>query len=128
MINTDQEHALQATDVTFEWENLPSNKDGKGKLADIPSSEATLTGPFRVHDINMCIPRGGLVAIVGRVGSGKSSLLQGLIGEMRKSGGEFSFGGRVAYCPQSAWIQNASLVRPVQPSTLGPFSSQDEEG
>lgn len=118
IINPGQEHALQAADVTFEWENLPSNKDGKGKLADVPSSEATLTGPFKVRDINMCVRRGSLVAIVGRVGSGKSSLLQGLIGEMRKCCGEFSFGGRVAYCPQSAWIQNASLVCPIQLSTI----------
>lgn len=34
----------------------------------------------------------------------------GLIGEMRKVGGRVSFGGRVAYCAQTAWIQNATLV------------------
>lgn len=39
----------------------------------------------------------------------QSSLLQGLVGEMRKTSGEFAFGGRVAYCPQTAWIQNSSL-------------------
>ena len=35
----------------------------------------------------------------------------GLIGEMRKVHGRVSFGGRVAYCAQTAWIQNATLVR-----------------
>jgi ABC-type multidrug transport system fused ATPase/permease subunit len=72
--------------------------------------------PFALHDITLSIPRGTLVAIVGRVGSGKSSLLQGLIGEMRTTGGKWAFGGSVAYCPQSAWIQNATLVSlvPVQ--------------
>jgi ATP-binding cassette, subfamily C (CFTR/MRP), member 1 len=34
----------------------------------------------------------------------------GLIGEMRKVQGHVSFGGRVAYCAQTAWIQNATLV------------------
>jgi ATP-binding cassette, subfamily C (CFTR/MRP), member 1 len=29
---------------------------------------------------------------------------------MRKVQGEVTFGGRVAYCPQTAWIQNATLV------------------
>lgn len=29
---------------------------------------------------------------------------------MRKVQGEVVFGGRVAYCPQTAWIQNATLV------------------
>ena len=53
----------------------------------------------------MEIPRGVLVAIVGHVGSGKTSLLQGLIGEMRKTSGSITFGGSVGYCPQIAWIQ-----------------------
>ncbi|KAJ7824113.1 hypothetical protein B0H13DRAFT_2444703 [Mycena leptocephala] len=42
--------------------------------------------PFALHDITLSIPRGTLAAVVGRVGSGKSSLLQGLIGEMRTTG------------------------------------------
>ena len=60
---------------------------------------------FQVRDISMEIPRGMLVAVVGPVGSGKTSLLQGLIGEMRKTSGSITFGGSVGYCPQSAWIQ-----------------------
>ncbi|KAJ7040911.1 ABC protein [Mycena alexandri] len=65
--------------------------------------------PFALQNISLTIPRGILAAVVGRVGSGKSSLLQGLIGEMRSTGGKWTFGGRVAYCPQGAWIQNATL-------------------
>ncbi|KAF8969223.1 ABC transporter [Flammula alnicola] len=64
---------------------------------------------FKIRDVDMDIPRGQLVAIVGSVGSGKTSLLQGLIGEMRKTAGNIVFGGSVAYCPQSAWIQNATI-------------------
>lgn len=30
---------------------------------------------------------------------------------MRRVSGDVSLGGRVAYCPQTAWIQNATLVR-----------------
>ena len=60
---------------------------------------------FQVKDISMEIPRGKLVAIVGAVGSGKTSLLQGLVGEMRKASGSITFGGSVGYCSQSAWIQ-----------------------
>jgi ABC-type transporter Mla maintaining outer membrane lipid asymmetry ATPase subunit MlaF len=54
---------------------------------------------------NLSIPRGQLVAIVGPVGTGKTSLLQGIIGEMRRTSGTVKFGGSVSYCPQSAWIQ-----------------------
>lgn len=60
---------------------------------------------FKLNDVNMEIPRGKLVAIVGPVGSGKSSLLQGIIGEMRRTEGTIKFCGSVAYCPQTAWIQ-----------------------
>ncbi|KAG6918643.1 hypothetical protein DXG01_012762 [Tephrocybe rancida] len=97
-----QGYALVATNATFEWEAFASQPTEK-------HVEPDTTAPFVVRDINMLVPRGSLVAIVGRVGSGKSSLLQGLIGEMRRVSGKFSFGGQVAYCPQSAWIQNASL-------------------
>lgn len=60
---------------------------------------------FKVRDVSLKIPRGKLVALVGPVGNGKSSLLQGLIGEMRKTSGSVTFGASVSYCPQSAWIQ-----------------------
>jgi len=35
---------------------------------------------FRLHDINLEVPRGQLCAIVGPVGAGKSSLVQGMTG------------------------------------------------
>lgn len=38
---------------------------------------------FRLRDVNIKIPRGQMVFIIGRVGSGKSSLLYSLLGEMK---------------------------------------------
>jgi ATP-binding cassette subfamily C (CFTR/MRP) protein 1 len=49
------------------------------------------------------------VAVVGRVGSGKSSLLSALLGEMEKLEGNVNTYGKVAYVPQQAWIQNSTL-------------------
>lgn len=40
-----------------------------------------------LKNLNLHIPRGSLVAIVGAVGSGKSSLLSALLGEMNKISG-----------------------------------------
>lgn len=57
----------------------------------------------------MEISRGQLVAIVGAAGVGKTSLLQGLTGEMRRTAGTVEFGGTVSYCAQSAWIQNVTI-------------------
>uniref|UniRef100_A0A8C5TUD7 Canalicular multispecific organic anion transporter 2 n=1 Tax=Malurus cyaneus samueli TaxID=2593467 RepID=A0A8C5TUD7_9PASS len=59
--------------------------------------------------INMLVPSGSLVAIVGHVGCGKSSLVSALLGEMEKLEGEVAVKGSVAYVPQQAWIQNATL-------------------
>ncbi|KAF9581339.1 hypothetical protein BGW38_001686 [Lunasporangiospora selenospora] len=53
---------------------------------------------FSLKKISFQIPRGQLVAVVGAVGSGKSSLLNALVGEMRKASGSLT-----------AWIQNATV-------------------
>lgn len=42
--------------------------------------EDTTNRVFKLHDINITVPKGSLTAIVGAIGSGKSSLLQGLMG------------------------------------------------
>ncbi|XP_067274888.1 multidrug resistance-associated protein 1 isoform X1 [Pseudorasbora parva] len=65
--------------------------------------------PPTLKRINVRIPEGSLVAVVGHVGSGKSSLLSALLGEMEKQEGNVSIKGSVAYVPQQAWIQNATL-------------------
>jgi ABC-type multidrug transport system ATPase subunit len=65
---------------------------------------------------------GSFTAIVGRVGSGKSSLLQALIGEMRRTRGSVVFSAPVAYVPQTAWIRNATLRENVL------FGAVEDEG
>ncbi|KFP82105.1 Canalicular multispecific organic anion transporter 2, partial [Acanthisitta chloris] len=80
--------AISVTNATFSW-----GKELKPTL----------------KDINMLVPSGALVAIVGHVGCGKSSLVSALLGEMEKLEGEVAVKGSVAYVPQQAWIQNATL-------------------
>ncbi|XP_077205501.1 ATP-binding cassette sub-family C member 2 isoform X2 [Paroedura picta] len=62
-----------------------------------------------IKDITLKVPHGHLVAIVGAVGSGKSSLLSAMLGEMENIKGHINIQGSVAYVPQQAWIQNATL-------------------
>ncbi|THU93933.1 multidrug resistance-associated ABC transporter [Dendrothele bispora CBS 962.96] len=78
---------------------------------DASQSQAPKTEekPFELVNLKFSIPKGSFVAIVGRVGSGKSSILQALIGEMRRTRGEVVFGGSCAYVPQTPWIRNATL-------------------
>ncbi|KAK2714333.1 hypothetical protein QYM36_008785, partial [Artemia franciscana] len=62
-----------------------------------------------LKDIGLEVEDGSLVAVVGQVGTGKSSLISALLGEMEKIKGHVNVKGTVAYVPQQAWIQNATL-------------------
>lgn len=65
--------------------------------------------PFKIENLNIRVGREEFLGIVGGVGSGKTSLLAALAGEMRKINGDSVISGSKAYCPQSAWIQNATV-------------------
>ncbi|CAK9795197.1 Multidrug resistance-associated protein 1 [Anthophora quadrimaculata] len=62
-----------------------------------------------LKNINLQVEQGQLIAVVGTVGSGKSSLLSALLGEMEKISGRVNTKGSIAYVSQQPWIQNASL-------------------
>ncbi|KAI8590273.1 P-loop containing nucleoside triphosphate hydrolase protein [Geranomyces variabilis] len=68
---------------------------------------------FRLRNVNIDFPIGKLSAIVGPTGSGKSSLLLALLGEMRRASGQISLSDprskNVAYAAQSPWCMNASV-------------------
>nr|XP_054955341.1 multidrug resistance-associated protein 1 isoform X5 [Pan paniscus] len=87
-------------------------KDGGGTNS-ITVRNATFTwarsDPPTLNGITFSIPEGALVAVVGQVGCGKSSLLSALLAEMDKVEGHVAIKGSMAYVPQQAWIQNDSL-------------------
>ena len=84
----DFNHPVYAEQADFTWEN---------------------EGNPNLKDISMRIDEGSLVAIVGSVGSGKSSILSALLGEMKRTKGVVNVRGKVAYTTQQAWIQNGTL-------------------
>lgn len=59
-----------------------------------------------LQDTSMSAKSGELIAIFGCVGSGKSSLIHAMLGEMRKLRGEVTVDGTAAYVAQMAWIFN----------------------
>ncbi|XP_014399880.1 PREDICTED: multidrug resistance-associated protein 6 [Myotis brandtii] len=73
----------------------------------------SLESPPCLHRINLSVPQGCLLAVVGPVGAGKSSLLSALLGELSKVEGTVNIKGPVAYMPQEAWVQNTSVVENV---------------
>ena len=76
---------------------------------DASSSDGEEETPFAVNNIDLTVGREELIAVIGSVGSGKSSLLGALAGDMRRTSGTVTFGSTRAFCPQYAWIQNATV-------------------
>ena len=113
-------YAVEIDNASFTWDGpspVPDEgKEDQGKKKSRGDSHSTPVhgsdpklvkeeALFKLMHVDLRVPRGQLVAIVGAVGSGKTSLLQGLIGDMRRTEGSVRVGGSVAYCSQSAWIQ-----------------------
>ncbi|KAH3683179.1 hypothetical protein WICPIJ_005848 [Wickerhamomyces pijperi] len=80
---------------------------------------------FKLRDLNVEFKKGKLNVIIGATGSGKTSMLMALLGEMTKTSGEIYLSGyksyeelligedgytdSVAYCSQSAWLLNDTI-------------------
>jgi len=64
---------------------------------------------FSLKDILFRARKGELTAIVGDVGSGKSSLLAALLGQMQLVNGDSKVCGSISYTPQEAWLLNMTL-------------------
>ncbi|CAD0109869.1 unnamed protein product [Aureobasidium uvarum] len=104
----DGNHVIGFENATFSW--------GGGTEAD----------DFKMIDLNMRFRIGELNVIVGPTGSGKTSLLMALLGEMSKLDGHVYLPGghsreelkadpetglveSVAYCAQQAWLVNGTI-------------------
>ena len=68
---------------------------------------------FRLVDVSVHCGSGELIMVCGKVGSGKSSLLSAMLGEMDRddsdNNGRVSLKGTVAYVPQQPWILNKTV-------------------
>ncbi|NXR83587.1 MRP7 protein, partial [Pycnonotus jocosus] len=95
---SDTATAMEMQCAAFSW--VPAEEEGTRQ----PSS----TGTLQLHIENLSVRKGMLLGVVGKVGSGKSSLLAAITGELIKQG------GRVYVCDleegfglatQEPWIQ-----------------------
>ena len=92
------------------------------KLNSESDSILNVTNPDQVQQkeslptlkqIELNIPKGSFVAFVGIIGSGKTSIFNAFLNEMRVGEGEayptLMINGSVAYTSQKAWIQNQTI-------------------
>lgn len=65
--------------------------------------------PF-LKDIYFNVPKGNITVIVGAVGSGKSMLLESILGETICSLGQVpNYTTSIAYCAQQPWLENGTI-------------------
>lgn len=83
------DEAVRVRDATFTWDRNEGRKC--------------------LEDINFVAHKGELSCVVGRVGAGKSSFLEAILGDIWKIHGEVVVHGATAYVAQQPWVMNASV-------------------
>lgn len=99
---------LQTDAVQYE-EPVSHVGDESVRVRDAAFTWNRYSGARVLEKIDLSARKGELSCIVGRVGSGKSSLLQALLGDLWKLNGGVTVRGTVAYVAQAPWVMNASV-------------------
>ncbi|XP_060538501.1 ATP-binding cassette sub-family C member 12-like [Pantherophis guttatus] len=124
-------NAVVLKDVTLSWESAsgePQRKSGKETLlngkrvykspprvnAIIPHSQISVVGSdincsFVLRNISFIVEKGKVLGISGNVGSGKTSILKAVLGQMYLYRGNVVVNGTLAYVSQQAWIFHGSV-------------------
>jgi ABC-type multidrug transport system fused ATPase/permease subunit len=97
-------------------ESMASPRGLDNSNVDTPTGE--MSCQHTLQDITLQIRRGELVAIVGGVGQGKSSLVSAILGHIHKVSGEQTLNAHVAFVSQEHWIQNSTLCSNVRINML----------
>lgn len=100
-LNRSLQFAVQASNVCASWSHAEPTDDGGGGGSD------RCVLDFRC--LNFRLRHGQLCTITGRIGSGKTSLLLALLGELPLRSGSIEINGRVAYASQEAWLFPGSI-------------------
>lgn len=92
-----QPSAKNKGDVAIEFDNCSFSwaKNGSNLLA--------------LKNIDFVATKGELSTIIGKVGSGKSSFIKSVFGDLYKFGGKVTTHGKIAYVSQASWIMNGSI-------------------
>ncbi|KAJ1671460.1 hypothetical protein GGF38_000790, partial [Coemansia sp. RSA 25] len=118
---------FQDADLTWTSNPLPGDDAERRSGATTPTADSAI--PFSLSKLNVLFPTGQLSLIGGPTGSGKSSVLSALIGEMTLLSGQVliptsvsegaatgQFGAQtttvlsdIAYVSQEPWLRNATL-------------------
>ena len=83
---------------------LPSDGEAIVHMHDFTAFWDKASETPTLQGLSFTIRPGELLAVVGPVGAGKSSLLSAVLGELPPSQGQVTVRGRIAYVPQQPWL------------------------
>lgn len=89
--------------------NLALSFQGVSARWIMPREENQSHRPLTLDNLNANIPRGKLVGIVGAIGSGKSSILQAILGELPLEFGQIICNDTISYVSQEPWLFAGSI-------------------
>lgn len=108
-VKPEMEAAAEIRHATFTWDQPEAmEEEHSSETVALPTDKVTRSG-FRLDNVDLRIYRGELLAVIGSVGSGKTSLLSALSGDMAKISGKVVWGASHALCTQQAWMMNATV-------------------
>ncbi|KAA6391444.1 MAG: ABC transporter: Multidrug resistance-associated protein, ATP binding protein [Streblomastix strix] len=149
LINQDQKLSIENSDNTHSNKNINNSANNKKTTSDLETNPTVIQIPLQqiqqisqsnqldeneqidknknkqpaLKDITFKLPKGSLTMIIGSVGSEKSSIGSALIGDIEKQNGTVHIVGTIAYCPQTAWINNNTIRGNI---TFGQEYNQDK--
>lgn len=105
---------VEIINATFLWKSR-QNLTGSDNYDEENAVESTKVALKNIEHFQA--EKGRMTCIVGRVGSGKSTMLRAILGQLPIASGSQEFvqpkviirASTVAYCPQESWIMNASI-------------------
>jgi ABC-type multidrug transport system fused ATPase/permease subunit len=109
---------IRLQNATIYWSdpNIPleETQHSRRSSRNNDDTETSENPPMRypkpiLSNVSLHIRPGELCAVVGRVGSGKSTLCSAILNETLLMSGEITLKGSVAYASQTPWILNATL-------------------
>lgn len=84
--------AIKVNNATFEWENFEDNE----------------VSGFSLENVNLEVEKGSFIVVTGSTGSGKSSLLHAIKGDMPRLEGDVAIDGSSIMCG-TPWIQSTTI-------------------
>ncbi|XP_073845798.1 probable multidrug resistance-associated protein lethal(2)03659 isoform X2 [Musca autumnalis] len=79
------------------------------RISNVKSKWDPSMPEYTLDNVNLHVRPGTLVAIIGPVGSGKSSLIQCILGELKMEAGKVQVNGSFSYASQEPWLFTGTI-------------------